>query len=165
MAEQVVKIEGVTPVGGALPVSGTVTSTPSGTQDVAVTSSVPLSTMPAAPAAANLVAGTVTLTNSVVSTPFLTIPANRTFVGTVSVSCANMVTTASYQTAKIAVVGVGALPLGDIMQCAGTRDTTVGAVTLDVTVAASAAGATLNLILSNAISTLSGTASAAGVLI
>lgn len=39
MAEQVVKIEGVTPVAGSLPVTGTVTTTPSGTQDVNITGS------------------------------------------------------------------------------------------------------------------------------
>lgn len=37
MAEMAVRLEGLTPSGGALPVSGTVTTIPSGTQNVAIT--------------------------------------------------------------------------------------------------------------------------------
>ena|SRR5882757_865826 len=67
MAEQTVKIDGVTAVAGTLPVSGTVASAPSGIQDVNIVSpaTVPVSgTVTALPSGTQAVSGTVTTTPS-----------------------------------------------------------------------------------------------------
>lgn len=63
MAEQTVKIDGVNAVAGTLPVSGTVSSAPSGVQDVNLVSpaTVPISgTITALPSGTQVVSGTVT---------------------------------------------------------------------------------------------------------
>lgn len=53
MAENTIRIEGLTPAGGAMPISGTIGTTPSGTQNVAIMSSSLLSTTPGIPAGTN----------------------------------------------------------------------------------------------------------------
>ena len=73
MAEMEVSIEGVVPTGGTLPVSGSLTTTPSGTQNVAVTSP---TTFP--------VSGTVTTTPSGTQNVAVTSPATFPVSGTVT---------------------------------------------------------------------------------
>ncbi len=124
------------------------------------------SVSPARPGAI-VVGSTNVATNN--RTPFLTIPAGATWVGTVSVVAASGSGTSSIQNSRVLVGGTaGAVPAVDtvIMTALSGRDTAPGVVTHEgVTIVAPASGpVTLDLLTSTATS-FAGAASATGSLI
>lgn len=133
MAEQRVRIEGA---------SGNILDVTSGGQ---LGGSVPT---------ANVVTGSVTVSDSVTATTFLTIPAGRTFSGQVTIVANSRATTAAYGTASCVVTGTNAVPAtGSVIIIAGSsRDASACPVTQTVQVTAPA-GNTVTLQLVNSTAT------------
>lgn len=124
--------------------------------------------IPARPGPGSIVVGSVNVATNT-RTPFLTVPAGTTWVGTVSVVAASGSATSSIQNSKVLVGGTaGAVPAVDtvILTALSGRDTSPGIVIhRDVVIVAPAAGpVTLDLQTSTA-TTFAGAASATGNLI
>lgn len=147
-AEQTVRIDGATP----LVVSTTGTT----------------STKPSIPAPADIVSGGVQVDNSVTPTTIITIPAGRTWRGSVSVCGSNADTTQSLASTKIVTAGTGVVPAADtiIANVISRRDSAATVmVNYPVTVTAPAGNSvTLQLVNSRA-TTYSSTGSANGILL
>lgn len=98
-----------TPAGGVLSVQG-------------VASMTPVQTIPGAPSAANILAGQLSHTATTAATTILTVPAGRTWVGTLTISCAVQSPAANATTSSargaIATAGVGVTPAaGTYLAC------------------------------------------------
>lgn len=147
-AEQTVRIDGSTPL----------TVITSGTT----------STKPSAPANADVISGGVQVDNSATPTTIITIPAGRTWVGSVSVCASNADTTQSLASTKVVTAGTGVTPAADtiIANVISRRDSAATVMThYPVYVTAPGGNAvTLQLVNSRA-TTYSGTASANGILL
>ena len=137
---------------------------PSGSGTAALVKAVPYT-----PAAADIVAGGVVLANSAASTAFLTVPAGRTWYGSVGVTCAEGTTSALDHNTQVVTAGTGVVPAAGTIIAVGLskRDTGSGQVVMNnVYVVAPAGNAvTLNLLNSAAAVNLTGAASATGVLL
>jgi DNA-binding beta-propeller fold protein YncE len=118
-------------------------------------------------ASGNVIAGSVTVTDSTTATTFLTVPAGRTFAGQVTIVANSRATTAAYGTASCVVTGTNAVPAtGTAIIIAGSsRDAGVCPVTQAVQIIAPAGNAvTLQLVNSTA-TTFNSSACANGQLI
>lgn len=146
MSENAVRVEGASPTSGALPVS----------------------IVPATTSAANVLSGGVQVDNSVTSTAFLTVPAGRTWVGSVAVCGSNADTTQTLATSRVVTAGTGVTPAAGtiIASVISRRDVASPTMALDKVYVVAPAGnsVTLELVNSRA-TTYSGTASASGVLL
>jgi hypothetical protein len=179
------------PAGATMPLSGAPQAffnaqTISGTASLSVTggegassasgglgsSSAPTSTIPGAPASANILAGVATANAAMI----ITIPAGRTWVGTVSLSASVVVASAGAAvtaSARVSTAGTGVVPAaGDYLRldlnapasaaaAAGTKDS--GQISTPMTVVAPAGNA-VTLVL-NVTNTTVQSASANGALI
>lgn len=147
-AEQTVRIDSSTPL--------------------SVTTSGTTSIKPATPVNADIVSGGVQVDNSVTATTIITIPAGRTWVGSVSVCASNADTTQSLASTKVVTAGTGVVPAVDtiIANAISRRDSAATVMThYPVYVTAPGGNAvTLQLVNSRA-TTYSGTASANGRLL
>jgi hypothetical protein len=115
----------------------------------------------------NILENCATATATVTPAPIITIPANGTWKGSVSVCAANNVTTGARQDARIVTSGAGGAPAdGTVLVVAiSYRDTSPGVMYLSgVTIAAGANPITLNLVNSTA-TTFSSSGAAAGELL
>jgi hypothetical protein len=122
---------------------------------------------PAKPSVNDIVSGGLVLLASTAQTAFLTIPAGRTWVGSVTAIAASLATTASTQSAKVVTNGTGVTPAaGTIVAVSlSSRDTAPGVTTQKVFVTAPAANSvTLELVNSTA-TTFGGAACASGTLL
>ncbi|MGK5530861.1 hypothetical protein [Streptomyces sp. URMC 129] len=124
--------------------------------------------VPAKTHPSNNLCGGVVVQNSTTSTAFLTIPAGRTWRGTISVCAANNRTTAAHGDTRVVTAGTNAVPAADTILAVAVsfRDTAATVSTLGpVSVTAPAGNAvTLNLVNSLG-TTYSGSASAVGELL
>jgi len=120
------------------------------------------------PTAGNVLSGGVIVNNSNVATTFLTIPAGRSWNGSVSVSAANGVTVATDGNTSVVTAGTGVSPAaGTVIAVAlSKRDTGTGQIVMpDVWVfAPSGNSVTLQLVNNIAASTYTGAATATGIL-
>ena len=110
--------------------------------------------------------GSVDVNDSVTETSFLTIPADTTFIGWVTVISSNRATTASYQTSVVRIDGATATPAddSDILIAGSSSSATSSTVTHYLQVDAGSAEANLNLVNSTA-TTYDGAACANGIFI
>ena len=150
-------------------IDGPISTTPSGTQNVSITgSSATVSTKNAIPTGANIVSGGVQVDNSVTPTTVITVPAGRTWVGSVSVCGSNADTTQSLAGSTVVTAGTNVVPAAGaiIAGVISRRDSAATVMThYPVYVTAPAGNAvTLQLVNSRA-TTYSGTASANGILL
>jgi hypothetical protein len=86
---------------------------------VAVTGTAPLPVASGAPAAANIRHGYLSFAATTSATTLVTVPAGRTWTGTLAVACATATAaasaTAGVARAVVSVAGVGALPSGTVL--------------------------------------------------
>ncbi len=148
---------------------GPITTTPSGTQNVNLTgSSATVTTKPLTPAGADILSGGVQVDNSSTPTTFLTIPAGRTWVGSVAVCGSNADTTQSLATSSVTTAGTNAIPAPGtvIAQVISRRDSAATVMTHYPVYVTAPAGNSVTLQLTNSRgTTYSGVASANGVLL
>lgn len=114
-----------------------------------------------------LCAGTVLLA-STTQTAFLTIPAGRTWYGTVTAIAASLATTASTQNSRVVTAGTGVIPAANtiVAVALSSRDTAPGVVTIpNVTIVAPAGNSVTLEILNSTATTFGGAAVANGVLL
>lgn len=151
------------------PVSGSVSvSNLPATQTV--TGTVTSNDRPFTPATADILSGGTRVNNSVTSTAFLTVPAGRTWFGTVNSSCAATTVASTVVDARVVTVGTNVVPAaGTVLSLAlcsgvsGNGTASAGPSPCYVT-APVGNSVTLNLLLSSA-TTTSGSATATGVLL
>lgn len=147
-AEQTVRIDGSTPI----PV--TVPST--------------ITTEPPIPANADVLSGGVQVDNSSTPTTFLTIPAGRTWVGSIAVCGSNADTTQSLASSSITTAGTNVTPAAGtvLAQVISRRDSAATVMTHYPVYVTAPAGNAVTLQLTNSRgTTYSGAASANGVLL
>lgn len=115
-----------------------------------------------------IISGGQLVSNSTTSTVVITIPAGRTWVGTVSVCAANNQTTAAMQNSRVVVVGTGAVPAATtpLAVAISWRDTAPGVMTVPNVYVVAPAGNAVTLELVNSTATAySGSAVCAGYLL
>lgn len=142
MAEMVVRIEGVVPSSNAINVN----STPVGTTPVNIV----------APKPANINSGSTIITNSTTPTTFLTVPANSSWSGTVSVTAISSVAPGApaVGTASVTIVGTGSTPAtGTVLVTAGASSTGAGNTTTQIVYVAAPVGNSVTLQLTNSTAT------------
>lgn len=124
---------------------------------------------PFAPQPGDILAGGVVVNSSGASTPFLTIPAGRTWRGNVAVTCAEGTTGALDKNTQVVTAGAGAVPApGTIVAVANSkRDTAPGSVVMPEVYVSAPSGnsVTLNLLNSSAAASHTGSAAANGILL